>query len=69
LNSKIEQRFFEHYLEYFKLAEDRRRWNLWSRRGCFIAKRNRAILLLRGLGELTNLLRGVGLSHLALRAK
>src|SRR5258708_4750458 len=30
LNSKIEQRFFEHYLEYFKLAEDRRRWNLWK---------------------------------------
>ncbi len=30
MNSKIEQRFFEHYLEYFKLAEDRRRWNLWK---------------------------------------
>ncbi len=30
MNSKIEDRFFEHYLQYFKLAEDRRRWNLWK---------------------------------------
>ncbi len=26
----IEDRFFEQYLEYFKLAEDRRRWNIWK---------------------------------------
>lgn len=30
MNPNIEDRFFEHYLEYFKLAEDRRRWNLWK---------------------------------------
>lgn len=29
MNPHIEDRFFELYLEYFKLAEDRRRWNLW----------------------------------------
>jgi acyl-[acyl-carrier-protein] desaturase len=29
LNPKIEERFFQHYLEFFRLAEDRRRWNLW----------------------------------------
>lgn len=26
----IEEQFFQNYLEYFKLAEDRRRWNLWK---------------------------------------
>jgi acyl-[acyl-carrier-protein] desaturase len=30
LNPKIEERFFQHYLEFFRLAEDRRRWNLWK---------------------------------------
>ncbi len=30
MKAAIEDRFFEQYLEYFKLAEDRRRWNLWK---------------------------------------
>jgi acyl-[acyl-carrier-protein] desaturase len=30
VNSKIEERFFNLYLEFFKLAEERRRWNLWK---------------------------------------
>ncbi len=29
MNWHVEERFFDLYLEYFKLAEDRRRWNLW----------------------------------------
>jgi acyl-[acyl-carrier-protein] desaturase len=30
LKSQIEDKFFELYLEFFKLAEDRRRWNIWK---------------------------------------
>lgn len=30
MNWHIEEQFFDLYLEYFKLAEDRRRWNLWK---------------------------------------
>lgn len=30
MKSIIEEKFFQHYLEFFKLAEDRRRWNLWK---------------------------------------
>ena len=30
MKPQIEQIFFEQYLEYFKLAEDRRRWNIWK---------------------------------------
>src|SRR4051794_3652276 len=29
MNWHIEERFFDLYLQYFKLAEERRRWNLW----------------------------------------
>jgi acyl-[acyl-carrier-protein] desaturase len=29
VNPKIEAQFFDHYLEFFRLAEERRRWNLW----------------------------------------
>lgn len=30
MNWQIEERFFDLYLQYFKLAEERRRWNLWK---------------------------------------
>jgi len=30
LKAIIEEKFFSQYLEYFKLAEDRRRWNIWK---------------------------------------
>ena len=30
MNAKIEERFFNLYLEFFKLAEERRRWNIWK---------------------------------------
>jgi acyl-[acyl-carrier-protein] desaturase len=30
LNHKIEERFFHLYMEFFRLAEERRRWNLWK---------------------------------------
>src|SRR5690242_20415647 len=30
LKAIIEEKFFNQYLEYFKLAEDRRRWNIWK---------------------------------------
>lgn len=30
MNHIIEEKFFQQYLEFFRLAEDRRRWNLWK---------------------------------------